>query len=608
MQNLYNKIKLLLPSKKEVRMAILSFSKREKVMFFGLFILLIITTLTLIQSINRKFMVEVPMRGGSISEGIVGAPRFINPVLAISDADRDLTSLIYSGLTRKSPDGSIIPDLAESYDVSKDGLTYTFILKDKISFQNGTPVTADDVIFTINEAKDPIIKSPRKGNWDGVDVTKVDDKTIVFTLKQPYASFLENATIGILPATLWKNSAIELNDYNINPIGSGPYQISNVNKKSSGTINYYDLIPFKKFALGKPYIDSISLHFYPSEDDLIIALRKGEVTQMSSLTPENALMLQDENYDIKTSVLPRVFGLFFNQNQAPIFTDKNIIKAIDLAVNKDEIIKQVLKGYGTAIDSPIPPNMVAYQTLSTNIKTSHEENLQKAIDLLAKDGWAKNADGVLERKAVAKKAVAKKSSTTKKTSTKTTTTTQAANTVNTNAKNIEFTIYTGNAVELAETANVIANELNDLGMKVDVKTFEIGNLNQTVIRPRKYDVLLFGEIITHESDLYAFWHSSQRNDPGLNVAIYTNPKVDKILEDALVTVDEKSRIQKYMQFEDQISKDTPAVFLYSPDFIYVVSKNLNGLAIDHITSPGDRFLNIYNWSVAKDYIWKIFSK
>ena len=585
-----------LPSTTETRKAVSSFSSKERKIFMVFFAVLLISTLIILEKVNKHFMVEVPTSGGSISEGIVGTPRFINPLLALSDADRDLTSLVYSGLVRKSSDGSVILDLAKSYDVSKDGLTYTFILKDKIYFQDGTPVTADDVLFTIDSVKDPLIKSPRKGNWDGITVEKVDEQTIRFNLKQPYASFLENATIGILPEHIWKGSPLELNTANTNPIGSGPYQVASVGRESSGIIDYYNLKQFKKFILGKPYISGITLRFYPNEDDLIRGFQNGDVNQVSSITPENAELLKNAGYRIESSVLPRVFGLFFNQSQNQIFTDKHIIEAIDQAVDKDTIVKEVLLGYGVTIDDPIPPNMLAYQKLSTDVSLSHDEALQKAQDILTKDGWVKGADGFLQK-------VSTKKSTK---STKKTTATKA--TVVTTGQNITFTISTGNAPELTRAADLIAQELTALGMHVDVKTFEVGNLNQSVIRPRKYDALLFGEIVTHESDLFAFWHSSQRKDPGLNVAMYTNAKVDKILEDALVTVDEQDRIKKYSQFEAEIQKDTPAVFLYSPDFIYAVSTDLQGLAIDHITSPGDRFLNVYDWSVAKDNIWKIFAR
>lgn len=569
------------PSKKEVNLAFSSFSKKEWIIFSGFLLVLVISTLGILQSINKSFITKVPMRGGTISEGIVGTPRFINPVLANSPADLDLTNLIYSGLMRKDSDSTLIPDLAEKVEISPDGLNYTFTLKDKIYFHDGQPVTADDVIFTINKARDPVIKSPRSANWNGATLTKINARNIKFTLKQPFASFLENTTLGILPSHIWENSPIELNEANVNPVGSGPYQVSKVNKQSNGIIDYYELSQFNKFALGKPYIKTMVLRFYPNESSLISALLGGEIEQVGSITPTNAEILKEKEYRIESVVLPRIFGLFFNQNQNQIFTDKNIIKAIDQAVDKDRIVREVLLGYGVAIDDPIPPNMIAYQKLSEKSKSTREERLTLVQEILAKDGWKKNADGFLEK------------------------------TINENKKKttalLEFSISTGNAPELAKSAELIKQDLESIGMKVEVKTFEVGNLNQGVIRPRKYDVLLFGQIINHESDLFAFWHSSQRKDPGLNVAMYTNAKVDKILEDAFVVIDEKERIKKYSQFEDEIKKDMPAVFLYSPSFIYVVSKDNKGLEIDHLTSPQDRFLNGYEWYKEVDNVWKIFA-
>jgi len=583
MEKFYTRIRNLLSSKNEVKKAISHFSKREYSVFLGLVTILCISTLVILQNINKSFMVNVPMDGGSIAEGIIGTPRFINPILAFSDADQDLVTLIYSGLMRKNSDGSLTPDLAEKYEVSKNGLTYTFTLKDKIYFHDEKPVTADDIIFTVNKIKDPVIKSPKKGNWDGISIEKIDEKTIKFTLKQPYASFLENTILGIMPAYLWNTTPIELNDANTQPVGSGPYKVEKVSKQSTGLIDYYDLVPFKKFNLGKPYLSKITLRFYPNENDQISALEKEEVDQISSITPLNAQILKEQNFRVESLTLPRVFGLFFNQSQNQIFTDKNIIMAIDLAINKDSIVRDVLLGYGVVINGPIPPNMIDYQKSNKEDTASHEEKIKKAQDILNKGGWKKGTDGFLQKTIIGKNK--------KKT-----------------ISYLEFSISTGNAPELAKSAELIKQDLENIGMKVDVKTFEIGNLNQSVIRPRKYDALLFGQIINYKSDLFAFWHSSQRKDPGLNVAMYTNAKVDKILEDAFVTIDEKSRIKKYIQFEDEIKKDIPAIFLYSPDFIYIVSKNIQGFSIDHIITPGDRFLNSYLWYTKTDNVWKIFSE
>ena len=381
-----------LPTKDQINSVFNSFSKKEWKFFAVLVVILFSSTLLILESINKSLMISVPFRGGSISEGIIGTPRFINPVLANSPADLDMVALIYSGLMRKNPDGTLSPDLAEKYEMSKDGLTYTFTLKNKIFFQNGKMLTADDVIFTVNEAKDSIIKSPREVDWNGVTATKINDTTIMFTLKQPYPAFLENATLGIMPQSLWNNSPIELNNANTFPVGSGPYMIKSVAKESSGVIDSYQLMPFKKFALGEPYIENLSLYFYSNENDLLQALEGGIVDQISSITPLNAGILKERNYQIESSVLPRIFGLFFNQNQNNLFTDKVITNSIDQAIDKDKIVREVLLGYGVVIDSPIPPNMIAYQTLSTQNNISREEMLKNVQSNLAKDGWVKGPD------------------------------------------------------------------------------------------------------------------------------------------------------------------------------------------------------------------------
>ncbi|MEK7471065.1 MAG: ABC transporter substrate-binding protein [Patescibacteria group bacterium] len=588
MQNLYSRIRQFkitgkLPKKDEINSIFSTFSKKERVVFVFLLLTFLISTVIILESINKSLMVSIPLHGGSISEGIIGTPRFINPVLANSPADLDLVSLIYSGLMRKNPDGTIFPDLAEKYEMSGDGLTYKFTLKDKMYFQDGKPVTVDDVIFTINEIKDPVIKSLRKVDFDGVNAVKIDAKTIEFSLKKPYPSFLENLTLGIMPQHIWNNSSIELNNANTSPIGSGPYLIKNVAKESSGVINSYELESYNKFILGEPYIKKVSLYFYSNEDDLIHALENGDVDQISSITPLNADILKERNYQIESYVLPRIFGLFFNQNKNLLFANKVITKAIDQAIDKDKIVQKILFNYGNAIDDPIPPNMIAYQKLSAENNSSRELTLQNIQNNLAKDGWSKGPDGFLQKITIDKN---KKKTTTI----------------------LEFSISTGNAEELIKTAEIIKENLSKIGIKVNIKTFEIGNLNQSVIRPRDYDALLFGQIINHESDLFAFWHSSQRKDPGLNVAIYTNAKADKILEDASITINEQARIKKYAQFEDQIKKNMPAVFLYSPNFIYIVSKNLKGLSINHIISPADRFLSIYSWYTETENVWRIFTK
>jgi peptide/nickel transport system substrate-binding protein len=188
MKNVFRSFIQAFPTMREIKLSLTLFTKREWIAFFIALGLGIASTLFIIYKINAQFSRTVPVPGGSISEGIVGAPRFINPTLEISDADKDITALVYAGLMRLDVTGNPVPDLAESYEISKDGLSYTLTLKENIYFHDNSPVTIDDILFTIQIIKDPVLKSPKRVSWEGVSVQKIDDKTVEFTLKKPFAS------------------------------------------------------------------------------------------------------------------------------------------------------------------------------------------------------------------------------------------------------------------------------------------------------------------------------------------------------------------------------------------------------------------------------------
>ncbi|MBX4210396.1 hypothetical protein KW783_00290 [Candidatus Parcubacteria bacterium] len=552
----------------------------EKIIFYVLVAIFSGSALIILWKVNERFLVEVPDRGGTLTEGIIGTPRFINPLLAISDADRDLTSLVYSGLLKATPEGDLIPDLAESYSISNDGLTYDFVLKKNISFHDGAPVTADDVEFTIQKAQDPALKSSRRANWEGVTVQKVSAQEIKFVLKQPYAPFIENLILGILPKHIWKyadSDQFTFSSYNTSPIGTGPYKIRDIRKNSGGFPVQYNLVPFTKYALGEPYISHLVIKFYSNENAIVEALRDKSIQSANSISPEDAKSLKNNGARIETSALPRIFGVFFNQNQAPIFVHHEVREALQAAVDKQKILDDVLKGYGTVIDSPIPSRILDIRATSTSaIGTSTP--LERAAKILETNGWKINPDtGIREKK------------------------------VKSNVEQLTFSISTSDAPELKAAAQSIASAWNTLGAHVDVKVFEAGDLNQNIIRPRKYDTLLFGEIIGRDLDLYPFWHSSQRNDPGLNIAMYANIKVDKLLEDARTISNASDRFAKYQAFNNEIKKDIPAVFTYSPDFIYIIPKSVKNMTLSNITTPSERFLDINHWYIETNKVWKIFA-
>lgn len=587
--------------KKELLDAMASFSKKQFLIFVTIFVVALASMVIMLGKINSMFLVDVPVNGGTITEGIVGVPTLINPVIALSDADKDLTSLVYSGLMRKTPDGKFIPDLAESEPIiSPDGKNYTFIIKKDAKFHNGKNVTADDVIFTIEKIKDPIIKSPRKSGWDGISVSKKDDLTVVFTLAQPYISFIDNTTIGILPSSLWKNvdsNGFNLSTLNIRAIGSGPYKIKSVKKNGDGISEKYVLERFNDFTLNKPRIKYLNIISYANEKDLIKALLNHSIDQAGGISSENINDIKKGNYEIHTAVLPRIFGIFFNSNNNKIFSDQAVIEALNKTIDRQNIVDQVLGGYGSIVYSPIPEKIIP--------DISREEYNSTTIDearlILDKAGWVVGADGIRTKGGTTTK------TTTKKVNGKTVTETTTVKST-TPLSRLSFSLTTGDTPELKQTTLLIKEQLQKIGVEVDVsKVYETGQLNQ-LIRARSYEALFFGQIVNHESDLYSFWHSSQKTDPGLNIAIYNNKKVDTILESIQKILKSEDRINKYEDLAKEFNINIPAILIYSPEYLYITSPRLNNISLLNITIPSDRFLSVYTWSTDTDKIWKIFTK
>jgi peptide/nickel transport system substrate-binding protein len=554
-----------------------SFSATEKVLFAVFFFIALISALNLAWRVNKSFTVAVPAHGGSFNEALIGLPRSINPVLAISDTDKDLSTLIYSGLMKYEGD-KLVPDLASKYTVSGDGLVYHFVLKNNIRFHDGTQLTADDVEYTIQKIQDTEIKSPRAVDWSSVTIKKVNSLEIQFILKQPYAPFLANTTVGVLPKHLWKNLPSDqflFNQNNLEPVGSGPYMVESVQKNKSGVPVSYTLSSFSKFYDGEPFISKINIFFYQNEADAINAYKIGAIDNLAGISPEStasvASTTKNNSYIIHNPI-PRVFGVFMNQSNAPVLANKEVRQALNMSVNRDRIIKDILFNYGIAIDSPLPVSS------STKDSSTIKYDVEGAKSLLAKNGWTINSNGILEKK------------------------------LGSNRQTIEFSIETTDSPELKLIAEYIRKDWAELGVKVNIKVFEFGDLSQNIIKTRKYDSLLFGQIINKDLDLYAFWHSSQRNYPGLNIAMYVNSKTDKLLEEARSTYDDKMRMDINKSFEKTVKDDVPAIFLYSPEYIYIVANKIKGLDIESVANHSQRFYGIDKWYIETSDVWRVFTK
>ena len=558
------------------------FSATEKAVF-GLFaIAALITALVMANQVNNLFTVEVPASGGTLREGLIGLPHTINPVLAVTDADRDLTNLVYAGLT-KYDHGVLVPDLASSWTVSPDGLTYSFTLRPNLKFQNGSPLSAADVLFTIEKVQDRALKSPQAADWAGVTATSSSPLNVTFILKQPYSAFLTNTTLGILPKAIWGNVSDDqfiFSEYNISPIGAGPYRLAGIDRDQGGIPLDYRLVAWNGRKENKPLLGEMDFYFYADLDHALAALENGSIDSLPSVPPSAAAALVSntgESYTAVTAPLSRIFGVFFNQNVNTLLADIKVREALSMAVDRRAIVENVLLGYGVPIDSPLPVGLLG-ESATTTAAAVPGADMAGAAALLEKDGWQKGPDGIYAKKF-------------SKTSTKT----------------LSLSIYTADAPDLKQAADMVEKAWAELGVDVTVKVFEPSDLYQNVIRTRNYDALLFGEAIGKDDDLYAFWHSSERNAPGLNVAMYANTHADRLLEGIRAATSSEARADLESELQSEIESDVPAVFLYSPDFIYAVPRSLHGLTLGDMTQAGDRFANVTDWYIETEKVWKLFT-
>ncbi len=564
-----------------------TFTPGERFVLYAFTVLLGASAIALLVSLNASVSVRVPTYGGTFTEGMIGSARFINPVLALSQSDEDLSELVYSGLTRMRPDGTVVADLASHYEISADGKTYTFTIRPDVTFHDKKPVTAADILFTVQTAQNPEIKSPRRADWEGVDVSSPDPLTVVFTLPRPYAPFIENTTLGILPKHVWENVTPEefpFNPGNTRPIGSGPYRITRTYIDVTGTATRYDLASFTRYALGKPFLKRITFMFYPNQTSMIEAFDAGKIDAMAGIAPQEIAKLSRTDIHVAHVALPRVFGVFLNQSHSPVLADTSARAALLAAIDKKEIVRSVFVGYGVPLDGAIPPGVTRDMTPATPLPvvrtaSSSEVVLSAArVDdtraILTRGGWTfDEAAGVWNKKKL----------------------------------QLSFSLATADEPELVATANAVAKYWRAAGIKVAVQIYPLSELNTNVIRPRNYDAILFGEVVGRTADLFAFWHSSQRNDPGLNLAMYANSKVDALLTQARATTDKKQREKLYAQFDSEIEKDVPAIFLYAPDFIYVVPNAIQGIKLGALSTPSERFLNAHEWYIDTERVWGIFT-
>lgn len=523
-------------------------------------------------TLARRLTTTVPSRGGTLRLGMTGQPRFVLPILAqTNDVDMDLARLLYNGLLTVK-DGTLQGDLAESVEVSPDAKTYTAKLKPNVRWHDGEPFTAQDVLLTVRLIQDPAVKSPIATRFQGVAVTAPDEHTVRFSLAEPYVPFLASLQTGILPAHVWQEippQNVALSEHALRPIGTGPFRFEKLKKAEfSGEVREYQLARNEAYH-GPPIpLAVLQARFFPTTDDLVRALRRGEIDSASYLPPSVIRDVEKlASIRVKRLRLPQYFAVFMNQARSAPLADPAVRRALTASVDRDALIGEALLGEGVRAETPIPPGLLGHHP----DLVAAELNVERARDNLTEAGWTdENGDGLREKKGVA----------------------------------LRFVLVTTDWPEYVTTAKLLAEQWRALGAEITVQPSSVSALQADILRPRDYEALLYGQVLGADPDPYPFWHSTQTRDPGLNLSLFKDAVADKLLEDARRNPDQAQRQKLYRTFQERLIETAPAIFLYSPTYAYAVPKRMEGLFLESAPLPADRFATIHTWQVKRKRVWR----
>jgi len=480
---------------------------------------------------------------------------YLNPVLASDSASSSVLEKIYNGLIKYDENFNLVGDLAKSFEVSKDGLEITFKLRKNVKWHDGVPFTARDVKFTYEALIDPNTKTPYSSNFTLIKEFRVlDDYTIKVTYYKPFAPNLESWGIYIIPEHIFKGHDINTYSANRNPIGTGPYKF-----KSWESDQKIVLEANPDYFEGKPFISGYIVRVVPDQAVQFLELRNQSLDSVV-LAPDQ-WKAYDSFFKHYNKFRESVFAftyLGFNMQRKP-FDDKNFRKAVQYAINKKDIIQGVLLGTGKEATGPYPPQSWAF---NDKIKPS-EYNPQKALEILKSMGFSDiDNDGYLEYK----------------------------------GKPFEFTITTNQGNKQRElSAQIIQENLKKIGLKVNIRVIEFSTFVNQYIAKRDFDAVIMGWSLTFDPDQYALWHSSQMAPREYNFMSYSNPEVDRLLEDARTTFDQSARKKIYARIQEIMADDPPCIFLYYPDNLIALHKRFYGVK----EAPIGIGYNFIKWWVPK---------
>jgi peptide/nickel transport system substrate-binding protein len=499
-----------------------------------------------------------PDFGGVYSEGVQGEITQLNPLYSpINNAETSATSLIFSGLTKRVDGRSVKPDLAESWEVSADNKVYTFRLREDVKWHDGKSLTAEDVAFTFEKIQDPDVESSYFSSWKGVEITTTDVSTVVFKLPNPYVHFLTQTNVPIIPKHLLQDipsSSLKSSKYSAAPIGSGPYALEEFKElknhqevRLTASENYYG---------ARPFLNQVVIKAYKNYYELADAYRFRGVMAVERLNPgdgsDNSSLPNISAYNL---AVPEYDSLIFNLRSG-LTKDKSLREAINLIVDRQEIIDEVYNGWATPVYSAILPGFTGY-----NSKLKTEINFKAAVKKLGDAGYVKNKEGKLTKD----------------------------NQVAT------LRLVTVDSDLKRKEANLLAGKIRGLGFEVSVEVYPFSGFVEDYVRTRNYDLLLISQNAGTDTDLYSYYHGNMSDDPGLNFSGFKLREADKYMEEARKTSDPAIREARYLAVSKIIAREVPVVNICWPSYIFGASKDLRGINSMKLVEPKDKYSHIADW-------------
>ena len=535
---------------------------------FLTFIIAFIILVVMGSLIYRSLTKEIATTGGIIKEGIIGQPQYINPVLSFSNdinkPDRVLEYLIYPSLFRLDKTGNLSNELVDSYTVGDNGKEYLFKLKSDIKWDDNTPLTIDDIIFTLQTIQNPAYNSPISSALKGVSITRVDDSILKLNLNSSYSPFLSNLTFGILPKHIWQNlepSAFLLSEANLKPIGAGKFKYKSIQKKKDGNIASITIEKNPNYFGEKPNIENFTLVFYSKEEEMIQDFKQNN---LQAITQLKAPLSDSSRYQLNVMNIPQSFGIIFNIKD-PLLSNKEIRQSISNVINRQPIINDILQNQATLINGPLTPFNQYY------VPTDIAFDIEKVKKTLDDANWKDiDGDGIREK----------------------------------DNKKAEFTILVANGNKVDEVTKTLQAQIREIGIQMNIELVSFADLSANQIRDRSYQALFLGLGLNIYPDPYIYWHSSQITSPGLNLSQYTNINTDGYLETARTNIDINVITSSLQQFQQQITSDVPAIFIYSPKYLYYTNPIIKNITVSIGNSSVDRYASISEWSVKTKRVFK----